>query len=153
VIRCAAQSVKRTSARAAAQQGPRFDPADFDFYAANLQRKYGPEHLHYGAYGDRRCRLGFNLRQLERARIVARPELAYVVPIHIYGNFAKVSTARIGGKDADPFDPSLPWVGRPCCKRGGPTGRPLAHRYFVDNELPWGLARYNPGAVMAPWRR
>ena len=93
-----------------AERGRRFGHGrSFDFYAANLQRKYGPNYLAlWREMVLKRLRAwGFNtIGNWSEPGLLARRELAYVVPIHTYGNFARVS----GGWDKvpDPFDPSCP---------------------------------------------
>jgi len=129
-----------------AQQGRRFDHGrTFDFYAANLQRKYGPDYLPaWRRTAVERLRAWrFNtLGNWSEPALLARREMAYVVPIHIYGNFAKVSSgADWWGKMPDPFDPEFAAAVDAIVAKAASAYRddPWLIGYFVDNELAWGL--------------
>jgi hypothetical protein len=129
-----------------AQQGRRFDHGrTFDFYAANLQRKYGPDYLPAWRRTaiDRLRAWGFNtIGNWSEPELLARREMAYVVPIHIYGNFAKVSSgADWWDKMPDPFDPEFAVAADGIVANAASThrGDPWLIGYFVDNELAWGL--------------
>jgi hypothetical protein len=129
-----------------AQQGRQFDHGrTFDFYAANLQRKYGPDYLTiWRDTAIRRLRgWGFNtIGNWSEPELLKRHEMAYVVPIHIYGNFAKVSSgSEWWGKMPDPFDPEFAVAvdGIVANVASNYRGDPWLIGYFVDNELGWGL--------------
>jgi hypothetical protein len=119
----------------------------FDFYAANLQRKYGADYLPiWRRMAVERLRAwGFNtIGNWSEPGLLARRELAYVVPIHIYGvsaNYARVSSGW--GKMPDPFDPAfVAAVDRDVLKEASVyRDDPYLIGYFVDNELAWGLSQ------------
>jgi len=75
------------------QSGQQFDHGrTFDFYAANLQRKYGPDYLAPTAV-ERLRAWGFNtIGNWSEPQLLGRREMPYVVPIHTFGNFAQVSS-------------------------------------------------------------
>ena len=125
-----------------AERGRRFGHGrSFDFYAANLQRKYGSDYLTpwREMVLERLRAWGFNtIGNWSEPGLLARRELAYVVPIHTYGNFARVS----GGWDKvpDPFDPAFAEAVDGIVSNAAWTyrGDPWLIGYFVDNELAWG---------------
>jgi len=91
------------------ERGRHFDHGrSFDFYAANLQRKYGEDYLPFWRQTavERLRTWGFNtIGNWSEPQLLERREMAYVVPIHIYGidgNFARISSGW--GKMPDPFD-------------------------------------------------
>jgi len=114
----------------------------FDFYAANLQRKYGPDYLPiWRDTAIQRLRAwGFNtIGNWSEPGLLARREMAHVVPIHVSGNFARVSSGW--GKMADPFDPAFAAAADGDVIKAASAYRddPYLIGYFVDNELAWGL--------------
>ncbi len=129
-----------------AQHGRQFDHGrTFDFYAANLQRKYGQDYLvTWRRKAVERLRAwGFNtIGNWSEGGLIERRELPYVVPIHTYGNFAKVSRgADWWGKMPDPFDPKFADAVDGIVAKVAALHRddPYLIGYFVDNELAWGL--------------
>jgi hypothetical protein len=132
------------------ERGRHFDHGrSFDFYAANLQRKYGPDYLPlWRRTAVERLRAwGFNtIGNWSEPRLVERHEMAYVVPIHVYGkegNFARVGSGW--GKMPDPFDPAfVATVDGDVMKAASAyRGDPYLIGYFVDNELAWGFGQGN----------
>jgi hypothetical protein len=117
----------------------------FDFYAANLRRKYGADYLPLWRQTavERLRAWGFNtIGNWSEPQLLERREMAYVVPIHIYGidgNFARVSSGW--GKMPDPFDPAFITAvdGDVLKAASGFRDDPYLIGYFVDNELAWGL--------------
>ena len=129
-----------------AQRGRQYDHGrTFDFYAANLQRKYGPDYLPlWRRTAVERLRAwGFNtIGNWSEPRLIERHEMPYVVPIHPYGNFAQVSSGSDWwGKMPDPFDPEFATAVDVMMAKAASTYRddPYLIGYFVDNELAWGL--------------
>ena len=129
-----------------AQRGRQFDHGRrFDFYAANLQRKYGADYLPIWRQTalERFRAWGFNtIGNWSEPRLLERHEMAYVVPIHIYGNFARVSSGSDWwGKMPDPFDPAFTAAVDELVAKAASAYRddPYLVGYFVDNELAWGL--------------
>jgi len=128
------------------QRGRQFDHGrTFDFYAANLQRKYGPDYLPiWRRTAVERLRAwGFNtIGNWSEPQLLGRREMPYVVPIHTFGNFARVSSGSdLWGKMPDPFDPAFAVAVDVIAGRTASTyqGDPYLVGYFVDNELAWGL--------------
>ena len=114
----------------------------FDFYAANLQRKYGPDYLPLWRRTavERLQAWGFNtIGNWSEPGLLQRRKMAYVVPIHIYGNFGRVGSGW--GKMPDPFDPAFAATVDGDVLKAASTYRddPWLIGYFVDNELAWGL--------------
>jgi hypothetical protein len=127
-------------------RGRQFDRGrSFDFYAANLQRKYGSDYLPiWRRTAVERLRAwGFNtIGNWSEPRLLERRETAYVVPIHVYGmegNFARVGSGS--GKMPDPFDPAFIVAVDSDVMKAAFAYRddPYLIGYFVDNELAWGL--------------
>jgi hypothetical protein len=131
-----------------AQRGRQYDHGrTFDFYAANLQRKYGPDYLPvWRRTAVERLRAwGFNtIGNWSEPRLLETRETPYVVPIHSYGDFAKVSSgADWWGKMPDPFDPAFAAAIDEIIAKAASTygDAPFLIGYFVDNELAWGLGQ------------
>jgi hypothetical protein len=133
-----------------AQRGRRYDHGrSFDFYAANLQRKYGSDYLpNWRRTALERLRAwGFNtIGNWSESQLLGHHEMPYVVPIHTHGNFARVSSGSDWwGKMPDPFDPAFAAAVDEIVEKAASTYRddPYLIGYFVDNELAWGLGRAN----------
>ena len=131
-----------------AQHGRQYDHGrSFDFYAANLQRKYGPDYLPVWRRTalDRLRAWGFNtIGNWSEPRLFERHEMPNVVPIHTHGNFAKVSSGSDWwGKMPDPFDPAFAAAVDEIVAKAASTYRddPYLIGYFVDNELAWGMGQ------------
>ena len=131
-----------------AQRGRQYDHGrNFDFYAANLQRKYGADYLsdwRRKAF-DRLRAWGFNtIGNWSEPQLLGHQEMPYVVPVHTYGNFARVSSGSDWwGKMPDPFDPAFAIAVDEVVAKAASTYRddPYLIGYFVDNELAWGLGQ------------
>ena len=110
-------------------------------------RKYGPDYLPAWRRTavDRLRGWGFNtIGNWSEPALPARREMAYVVPIHTHGNFARVSSGSDWwGKMPDPFDPAFAAAVDEIVERAASTYRddPYLIGYFVDNELAWGLGQ------------
>src|SRR5271166_4088560 len=82
---------------------------------------------------------GFNtIGNWSEPRLLERHEMPYVVPIHAYGNFARVSSGSDWwGKMPDPFDPAFAAAVDALAAKAASTYRqdPYLIGYFVDNEL------------------
>ncbi len=124
--------------------GPVKEGRTFNFYAANLERTYGPDFLpHWRETTLNRLKSwGFNtIGNWSDPRVERNGQIPYVATVSISGNHARVgSGSDYWGKMHDPFDPrfadhvqsSLQWV------VGRVKGDPWCLGYFVDNELSWG---------------
>jgi hypothetical protein len=125
------------------QPGRQFDHGrSFDFYAANLQRKYGSDYMPMWRRTalERLRAWGFNtIGNWSEPRLLERREMAYVVPIEISGDFASVSNGW--GKMPDPFDPAFAGAvdGDVLKATSAYRDDPYLIGYFVDNELARGL--------------
>jgi len=131
-----------------AQRGRQYDHGrSFDFYAANLQRKYGPDYLPVWRRTalERLRAWGFNtIGNWSEPRLLKRREMPFVVPIHIHGNFERVgSGSDWWGKMPDPFDPAFAAAVDEIVAKATSSYRadPYLIGYFVDNELAWGLGQ------------
>jgi hypothetical protein len=131
-----------------AQRGRQYDHGrSFDFYAANLQRKYGTNYLSdwLRTAFDRLRAWGFNtIGNWSEPRLLGHHEMPYVVPVHTYGDFARVSSGSDWwGKMPDPFDPTFATAVDEVVAKVASTyrGDPYLIGYFVDNELAWGLGQ------------
>jgi hypothetical protein len=127
------------------QAGRRFDKGQyFDFYAANLERKYG---RNYADAWEQRAvsRLrgwGFNtIGNWSDPHLVSRGEMPFVVPVSPSGSFAHLGS---GASDwwtpmPDPFDPKFAAAIDTAMAEAAQRYRddPFLIGYFVDNELHW----------------
>jgi GNAT superfamily N-acetyltransferase len=128
-----------------AQRGRGFDHGHaFDFYTANLERKFGADWRQRWR-DEAAARLqawGFNtIGNWSDAELAALHRLPYTVPLSPVGTYAKVSSGEDWwGRMPDPFDPAFAAaadrMARDAAARFG--GDPYLVGYFVDNELSWG---------------
>jgi hypothetical protein len=124
--------------------GPVKEGATFNFYAANLQRKFGPDYLQ--PWSDmtllRLRSWGFNtIANWSDRRFYGNGRVPYVATVHIGGNHGRLSSGSdYWGKMHDPYDPQF-------AESTAKAIRPVAEKvrndpwcigYFVDNELSWG---------------
>jgi hypothetical protein len=129
----------------AGQAGRRFDKGQyFDFYAANLERKYGQDYI--GAWERNAvARLrgwGFNtIGNWSDPHLVSRDEMPFTVPVIPTGDFAHLGS---GVSDwwtpmPDPFDPKFAAAVDTAVADAARRHRddPFLVGYFVDNELHW----------------
>jgi hypothetical protein len=128
-----------------AQQGRSFDHGRaFDFYTANLQRKFG---------ADWRARWrnetltwlkawGFNtIGDWSDPSLWAMHRLPYTAPLSLEGEYDKiVSVDDWWGPMPDPFSPRFAAAADKMARDAAARfrGDPYLIGYFVDNELPWG---------------
>jgi len=108
----------------------------FNFYTANLQRKFGPDwRSRWREEAARRLEAwGFNtIGNWGETELWAMHSLPYTVPLWLEGEFW-------WGGIPDPFDPrfaaAADEMARDAAARFG--GDPWLVGYFVDNELAWG---------------
>jgi Beta-galactosidase len=128
-----------------AQRGRAFDHGGaFDFYTANLERKFGAEWRRRWREetADRLTAWGFNtIGNWSDPDLWAMHRLPYTVPLSPEGEYAKVSSGEDWwGPMPDPFDPrfaeAADKMARNAAARFGDD--PWLIGYFVDNELSWG---------------
>jgi len=128
-----------------AQRGRAFDHGRaFDFYTANLERKFGADwRIRWREETVARLAAwGFNtIGDWSDPELTAMHRLPYTVPLSPEGEYAKVSSGEDWwGPMPDPFDPhfveAADRIARNAAARFG--GDPWLIGYFVDNELAWG---------------
>ncbi len=124
--------------------GPVKEGRTFNFYAANLERTYGPEYLTRwrDTTLNRLKSWGFNtIGNWSNTPVGRARQVPYVATVSIGGSHARVSSGSdYWSKMHDPFDPrfaedvdrSVRGVAQWC------KGDPWCVGYFVDNELSWG---------------
>ncbi len=124
--------------------GPVKEGQTFNFYAANLERTYGPDFL--ARWRDstlnRLKSWGFNtIGNWSDPRIERNGQVPYVATVTVAGNHARVgSGSDYWGKMHDPFDPRFADHVQSSLQRvvSRVKGDPWCLGYFVDNELSWG---------------
>jgi hypothetical protein len=117
-------------------------PKTFDFYLANVIRKYGDEYLAKNAtLTHRRLRSwGINtLGNWSNLEIALQRKTPYVMTIYFKGPLLEGSDG-LWGKFWEVFDPNLPKQIRAFFKErlGTTINDPWCIGYFVDNEINWG---------------
>jgi hypothetical protein len=132
-----------------AQRGRSFDHDwAFDFYSANLERKFGAEwRIRWREEATARLEAwGFNtIGNWSDPELSAMHRLPYTVPLSPAGKYATVSSGEDWwGPMPDPFDPRFAEAADQMAQRAAARfgGDPYLIGYFVDNELAWG--RSNP---------
>lgn len=128
-----------------AQRGRAFDHGHaFDFYTANLERKFGAEWRSRWREetADRLTAWGFNtIGNWSDPDLSAMHRLPYTVPLSPEGEYAKVSSGEDWwGPVPDPFDPRFAEAADKMARNAAArfAGDPWLIGYFVDNELSWG---------------
>lgn len=131
------------------QAGRRFDKGQyFDFYAANLERKYGPDYVDaWERTAVSRLRgWGFNtIGNWSDPHLVARDEMPFTVPVTPSGDFAHLGSgvSNWWTPMPDPFDPRFVAAVDTAVAEAARHYRddPYLVGYFVDNELHWTYDR------------
>jgi hypothetical protein len=124
--------------------GPVKEGRTFNFYAANLERTYGPDFLARWRETtlNRLKSWGFNtIGNWSDPRIERNGQVAYVATVTVSGNHARVgSGSDYWGKMHDPFDPRFADNVQSSLQGvvSRVKGDPWCLGYFVDNELSWG---------------
>lgn len=124
--------------------GPNKSGKTFDFYAANLDRKYGADYE--AAWLDtslaRLKSWGFNtVANWSDDRLAAAKKVPYTATLGIGGSHARIASGSdYWGKMHDPFDPQF---AVDCAnsfrdKATKTKDDPWCLGYFIDNELSWG---------------
>ena len=128
-----------------AQRGRSFDHGHaFDFYTANLNRKFGSGwRARWREETSQRLEAwGFNtIGNWSDPDLCAMHRLPYTVPLWPEGEYGKVSSGEDWwGPMPDPFDPRFSDAADKMARNaaGRFRGDPYLIGYFVDNELPWG---------------
>jgi len=124
--------------------GPIKKGRTFDFYAANVERRYGAQYLQYWRSFalDRLRAWGFNtVGNWSDAELFTLKRVPYTAGLEIHGDYARVSSGiDYWGKMHDPFDPKFAAAVETSLKEGVEKYRddPWCLGYFVDNEVSWG---------------
>jgi hypothetical protein len=128
-----------------AQRGRLFDHGRaFNFYTANLERKFGPDwRVRWREETVQRLEAwGFNtIGNWSDPELWAMHRLPYTVPLTPEGEFARVSSGDDWwGPMPDPFDPRFAAAVDKMALNAAARfrGDPYVIGYFVDNELYWG---------------
>ncbi|HEX8237161.1 MAG TPA: beta-galactosidase [Abditibacteriaceae bacterium] len=124
--------------------GPIKEGKTFDFFAANLERKYGPDYKN--AARDIALRRlpawGFNtIGNWSDGNFYGNSRLPYVVASGVWGNHARLSSGSdYWGRMHDPFDPQFAVNAANSLREVAAKVKddPYCIGYFVDNELSWG---------------
>ena len=128
-----------------AQRGRSFDHGHaFDFYGANLERKFGSD-WRTRWRDETLARLkawGFNtLGNWSDPDLWAMHRLPYTVPLSPQGEYAKISSGEDWwGLIPDPFDPRFATAADRMARKAAVqfNSDPYLIGYFVGNELNWG---------------
>ncbi|WP_406695536.1 beta-galactosidase [Singulisphaera sp. Ch08] len=126
--------------------GPVQEGQTFDFYQANLARKYGPHFIaEWKATTLRRLpSWGFNTFGNWSDRFTRNGRIPYVASATIRGDHARISSGSDDwGKMHDPFDPRFAASVESSLREAisEVKGDAWCLGYFVDNELSWGDSR------------
>jgi hypothetical protein len=125
----------------------------YDFLAANLERKYGPDFLPaWRQTALARLRSwGFNtLGKTCEAGLYRSGSMPYIPIVQFSGSYAHVSAGHdTWGPMHDPFAPAFRTaVAAQLAKVVSPSrDDPMCIGYFLDNELSWGSARSNDATL------
>jgi hypothetical protein len=124
--------------------GPIKAGTTFDFYAANLERTYGPEYVMRWRETalKRLLSWGFNtIGNWSDQRLYRNGKVPYAATASIHGSHDRVpSGSDYWGKMHDPFDPRFATSVENSLRGvvAQVKGDPWCLGYFVDNELSWG---------------
>lgn len=116
----------------------------FQFYTANLERKYGREWLEKwkSITLARLPAWGFNtIGNWSDPQLYAARRVPYTATLEVEGHFAEVpSGSDYWKRMPDPFDPAFAEAADESAKKAAAQrgGDPGCIGYFVDNELSWG---------------
>ncbi len=124
--------------------GPIKKGRTFNFYAANLERKYGPNYVApWRTFAlDRLRAWGFNtIANWSDPALFDLKRVPYTATVDISGDFARVASGQdYWGKMADPFDPKFAAAAAASIRDTAQRYRddPWCLGYFIDNEISWG---------------
>lgn len=136
-------------------ESPSGTSTTYDFYGANLQRKYGASPVSaWAATTTQRLKSwGFNTIGWSDPTWLSQLHTPYTMMLSTYGTYNKVSTGGdVWGPIADPYDPAfvstftnnVSWQITSSIKND-----PLCMGYFVDNELSW--CNWQNSRYSLPW--
>ena len=124
--------------------GPIKKGKTFNFYTANLERKYGPDYLaKWRSFAlDRLRAWGFNtIANWSDPAVYDQDRVPYTSTIDISGDYARVASGNdYWGKMHDPFDPKFAAAAQTSIRDVAQKYRddPWCLGYFIDNEMSWG---------------
>jgi hypothetical protein len=124
--------------------GPVTQGRTFNFYSANLERKYGADYMErWRAHAlDRLRAWGFNtVANWSDPELFGLKRVPYTPTIDLSGDYAHVSSGHdYWGKMHDPFDPKFAEAVDQGLRTATAKYRddPWCLGYFVDNEVSWG---------------
>ena len=124
--------------------GPIKKGRTFNFYSANLERKYGPDwQAKFRSFAlDRLCAWGFNtIANWSDPALYDLKRVPYTATIDITGDYARVASGQdYWGKMHDPFDPKFAAAVDKQIRETVQPYRddPWCLGYFIDNEVSWG---------------
>jgi hypothetical protein len=127
--------------------GPVVEGPTYDFLAANLERKYGPNFIELWRQTAlvRLRAWGFNtLGKTCDADLYRSGRVPYIPIVQFSGNYAHVSAGQdTWGPMHDPFDAAFRQAAAAQLAKVVTTSRddPWCIGYFVDNELSWGSGK------------
>jgi hypothetical protein len=126
--------------------GPIKHGRTFNFYAANLERKYGADYVDRwrSVSLDRLQAWGFNtIANWSEPELYALARVPYTATISLRGDYARVASGQdYWGKMHDPFDPKFVAAVDESVRQtvGRYRDDPWCIGYFIDNEISWGSA-------------
>ncbi len=124
--------------------GPTKKGRMFNFYSANLERKYGPDYAPAWrkASLDRLQAWGFTtVANWSDPAFYAMKRVPYTATLDLSGDYARVASGQdYWGKMHDPFDPRFAAaVDKSILEKVAPyRNDPWCAGYFIDNEISWG---------------
>jgi Agarase CBM like domain/Beta-galactosidase len=124
--------------------GPAKKGRMFNFYSANLERKYGTDYV--AAWRrvslDRLQAWGFTtVANWSEPEFYAMKRVPYTATLDLSGDYARVASGQdYWGKMHDPFDPKFAAaVDKSILEKIAPyRNDPWCVGYFIDNEISWG---------------
>ncbi len=120
--------------------GPIHSGQGFDFYGANLERKYGPDYqTTWNTIMAARLRSwGFNTASWDGGAALTG-KVPYAPVMGVSGSHAHINNGGWGPMD-DPYDPQFAVDADTCFQQqAGPTSNdPWCLGYMVGNEMSWG---------------
>ena len=131
--------------------GPIKKGRSFNFYSANLERKYGPDwHARFRSFAlDRLRAWGFNtIANWSDPALYDLKRVPYTATIDISGDYARVASGQdYWGKMHDPFDPKFAAAVDKQVRETVQPYRddPWCLGYFIDNEVSWGAGETDRG--------
>ncbi len=123
----------------------------FQFYTANLERKYGADWFERwkSITLQRLPAWGFNtIGNWSDPRLYEVKRVPYTATLNISGTFAKVASGGdYWNRMSDPFDPAFAEAADSTAREAAQKRRddPWCMGYFVDNELSWGSMKDDKG--------